>query len=181
MSAHGGIRGTHCSIRSKPTRLAQLHKRPGKAALQIQVAAAEFQSKFRCERTVSRERSQPHRRAPGSAGDLVVRVVQMLSRDERPGSLVSEFRQGVERLRTSLRRRRREFSENAGEYDITRQPRQSPGQHVAHVEVGLDRATRNQRLQERGIRMRAGAEGGLQTLGGIRMLQGDGERPGSPS
>ena len=107
--------------------------------------------------------------------NLVVGIVQVTRRDRLVAVRLGELRERVQGLAAGLRCRRGCLLSHAPQHEIARQPRQSPGEHVAHIEVGFDRAAPEQHLEIAGVGVRAGGQCRLQpgrrVIGGERRLK----------
>ena len=156
-------------------RLTKLDECTAQAAHDGEIATAEFERKLTCEHAALVIGHETRGSAPGRARDLVVGIVQVTRRDRLVAVRLGELRERVQGLAAGLRCRRGCLLSHAPQHEIARQPRQSPGEHVAHIEVGFDRAAPEQHLEIAGVGVRAGGQCRLQpgrrVIGGERRLK----------
>jgi hypothetical protein len=142
------------------------------AELHLRIAATQLRGKFLGQRLLLPGRDEDHRRTPGAAGHLVIGIAQQSPGDRRPCTGVLDLGQGVQRLAPRLRVRRMQFLEQLRHGDLRRKAGQSPGERVANVEVGFDRASRDERVKQTGFRIRADGERSLEPRRVIARGQG---------
>src|SRR5690606_11756933 len=146
------------SSKNRPDRfLAESNERAAQAELHFPIAATQLSGQRLGEILLLPFRHEDDSGAPRAPRDFVVGVAQQRPRDRGPRGGVLDLGQRVQRLTSGLRAIRAKFLEQSRHGELRRETGQRPREHVPHEEVGLDRASSDQRFDE--TRFRIGADG----------------------